>query len=98
MIRVVLPAPLRRLAKYDGPVLLEVQGPPTQRHLLDALERRFPMLRGCTRDQQSKKRRAYVRFYACGLDLSDAAPDDPLPEAVAAGREPYLVVGALSGG
>ena len=77
---------------------LEVTAPVTQRKLLDALESRYPMLRGTTRDQQTHKRRAYVRFFACGEDLSDASPDDPLPQAVATGREPYLVVGALAGG
>jgi molybdopterin synthase sulfur carrier subunit len=98
MIQVVIPAPLRRLAQFDGAIRLEVAAPVTQRRVLDALEARFPMLRGTTRDQTSQRRRAYVRFFACGEDLSDASPDDPLPDAVAAGREPFLVVGALSGG
>lgn len=98
MIKVQLPAPLRRLTRTEGVVELEVTAPVTQRKLLDALESRYPMLRGTTRDQQTHKRRAYVRFFACGEDLSDASPDDPLPQAVATGREPYLVVGALAGG
>lgn len=98
MIRVQLPAPLRRLTKTEGLVELDVSAPVTQRRLLDALESRYPMLRGTTRDQQTQKRRAYVRFFACGEDLSDASPDDLLPEDVVAGREPFLVVGALAGG
>ncbi len=98
MIRVQLPAPLRRLTKTEGMVELEIAAPVTQRKLLDALEVRYPMLRGTTRDQQTKKRRAYVRFFACGEDLSDAPPDEPLPTDVAAGKEPFLVVGALAGG
>lgn len=98
MIRVVLPAPLRALAKIDGDVLLALDGPATQRALLDALEAAHPALLGTTRDPFTKRRRAFVRFFACGRDLSDAAPDDPLPEPVAAGVEPYLVVGAIAGG
>ena len=98
MIKVQLPAPLRRLTRTEGVVELEVTAPVTQRKLLDALESRYPMLRGTTRDQQTHKRRAYVRFFACGEDLSDASRDDPLPQAVATGREPYLVVGAHAGG
>lgn len=98
MIQVVLPAPLCRLAKSDTVVELEVVEPVTQRAVLDALESRFPMLRGTTRDQQTKLRRAYVRFFACGEDLSDESPDTPLPEAVAGGTEPFLIVGALAGG
>ncbi|MCI0517674.1 MAG: MoaD/ThiS family protein [Woeseiaceae bacterium] len=98
MIRVQLPAPLRRLTKTEGLVELEVTAPVTQRKLLDALELRFPMLRGTTRNQQTQKRRAYVRFFACGEDLSDASPDDLLPQDVVAGKEPFLVVGALAGG
>ncbi|MBZ5640149.1 MAG: MoaD/ThiS family protein [Acidobacteriia bacterium] len=98
MIRVVLPAPLRRLARVDGEVELRVEGPVTQRSVLDALEARYPVLRGTTRDQVSQKRRAFVRFFACGQDLSDDLPDAPLPEAVAMGAEPFLVVGALAGG
>ena len=98
MIRVVLPAPLRSLARIDGEVALELDGPATQRALLDALEARYPMLVGTTRDHVTKRRRAFIRFYACGLDLSDAAPDAPLPGAVASGAEAYLVVGAIAGG
>lgn len=77
---------------------LDVSAPVTQRKLLDALESRYPMLRGTTRDQQTQKRRAYVRFFACGEDLSDASPDAALPQAVASGAEPFLIVGALAGG
>jgi sulfur-carrier protein len=98
VIRVQLPAPLRRLTKTEGVVELEISAPVTQRKLLDALELRYPMLRGTTRDQQTKKRRAYVRFFACGEDLSDASPDAVLPQAVASGKEPFLIVGALAGG
>lgn len=99
MIRIVLPAPLCRLAKTDNSVVeLEVAGPVTQRAVLDALEARYPMLRGTTRDQQTNLRRAYVRFFACGEDLSDESPDTPLPAAVATGSEPFLIVGALAGG
>jgi sulfur-carrier protein len=99
MIRVVLPAPLCRLAKIDQSVVeLDVTDPVTQRTVLDALEARYPMLRGTTRDQHSKLRRAYIRFFACGEDVSDTSPDDVLPEAVMNGSEPFLVVGALAGG
>ena len=98
MIRVVLPAPLRRLAKIDGEVQLDVVAPVTQRSILDALELQYPMLRGTTRDHVTAKRRAFMRFFACGLDLSDDPPDAAVPEAVARGEEPYLVVGAIAGG
>jgi len=98
MIRVVLPAPLRSLARIAGEVELAIDGPATQRAVLDALEARYPMLVGTTRDHATKKRRAFIRFYACGQDLSDEAPDTELPAAVAAGAEPYLVVGAIAGG
>ncbi|MEL7537942.1 MAG: MoaD/ThiS family protein [Pseudomonadota bacterium] len=99
MINVMLPVPLRRLAGIDeAAVALEVEAPITQRRVLDALEDRYPMLIGTTRDRSSKRRRAYVRFFACGEDFSDADPDDALPTAVANGDEPYLIVGALSGG
>jgi hypothetical protein len=98
MVKVVLPAPLLRLAKIEGAIQLDVVAPVTQRHVLDALENRYPMLRGTTRDQQTKLRRAYVRFFACGEDLSDEMPDAPLPVAVAEGKEAFLVVGALAGG
>jgi len=98
VIRVVLPAPLRRLAKIDGEVALDVVAPVTQRSIQDALELRFPMLRGTTRDQVTGKRRAFMRFFACGMDLSDDPPDAAVPEAVARGEEPFLVVGAIAGG
>jgi sulfur-carrier protein len=98
MIRVVLPAHLRRLASVNGEVRLEVTGPVSQRSVLDALEGRYPMLRGTIRDQDSQKRRAFIRFFACEEDLSHEAPDTPLPEAVASGTEPYLIVGAMAGG
>jgi molybdopterin converting factor small subunit len=100
VIRVELPAPLRQLAQIRGEVLLDVDGgrPVTQRTLLDALEARYPALRGTLRDHDSQRRRALVRFYACEEDWSDASPDAPLPEAVARGTEPFLVVGALAGG
>lgn len=98
MIRVVLPAPLRSLARIAGEVELAIDGPATQRAVLDAIEARYPMLVGTTRDHRTGKRRAFIRFYACGQDLSDEAPDAPLPAPVAAGGEPYLVVGAIAGG
>ena len=98
MIRVVLPAHLRTLARVSGEVKLDVEGAPTQRSVLDALEARYPMLRGTIRDAQTSRRRAFVRFFACGEDLSHEAPDDPLPDAVARGSEPFLVVGAMAGG
>jgi molybdopterin synthase sulfur carrier subunit len=98
MIRVVLPAHLRKLAHVDGEVKLEVEGPVTQRAVLDALEARYPMLRGTIRDHVTQKRRAFVRFFACGEDLSHEPADTPLPEAVAAGAEPFMIVGAIAGG
>lgn len=98
MIRVVLPAHLRTLARVDGEVHVELEGEPTQLRLLDALELRFPALRGTIRDHVTKKRRAYVRFFACEEDLSHERPDAPLPGAVANGSEPFLVVGAMAGG
>ena len=98
MIRVVLPAHLRTLAHVDGEVKLHVEGQITQRSVLDALEARYPMLRGAIRDHVTLKRRPFVRFYACEQDLSHEPLDAPLPEAVAAGSEPYLVVGAMAGG
>jgi hypothetical protein len=99
MIRVVLPFHLRTLARVDGSeVTVEVTGPVTQRSILDALEDRYPMLRGTIRDQVTKKRRALVRFFACGEDLSNEDLDTPLPDPVASGAEPYLVVGAIAGG
>jgi hypothetical protein len=98
MIRVVLPAHLRVLAHIDGEVRLDVDGEVTQRAVLDALEARYPVLRGTIRDQATQKRRAFVRFFACEEDLSHDVPDAPLPEAVATGAEPFLVVGAMAGG
>ena len=98
MIRVVLPAHLRTLAHVKGEVRINVEGEVTQRTVLDALEARFPMLRGTMRDRVTQKRRAYVRFFACEEDLSHERPDDPLPAAVASGAEPFLVVGAMAGG
>lgn len=98
MIRVVLPAHLRALARVDGEVELALNGAATQCALLDALEARYPMLRGTMRDQVTQKRRAYVRFFACERDLSHERPDAPLPTAVATGVEPFLVVGAMAGG
>jgi molybdopterin converting factor small subunit len=98
MIRVVLPAHLRKLAHVDGEVLLEVEGQVTQRSVLDALESRYPMLRGTIRDQVTQKRRAFVRFFACEQDVSHEPPDAPLPEAVVTGAAPYMVVGAIAGG
>jgi molybdopterin synthase sulfur carrier subunit len=98
MIRVVLPAHLRTLARHDDDVELEIEGPATQRSVLDAVEARFPMLRGTIRDHVTKKRRAFVRFYACEQDLSNESPDAPLPDAVVSGAEPFLVIGAMAGG
>jgi sulfur-carrier protein len=98
MIRVVLPAHLRTLARVEGELKLEVEGPVTQRSILDTLEARYPMLRGTIRDQVTRQRRAFVRFFACEEDVSQDSPDDPLPEAVAAGVEPFLIVGAMAGG
>jgi molybdopterin converting factor small subunit len=97
-VRVVLPAHLRTLAKVDGEVALDLTGAVTQRAVLDALEERYPVLRGTIRDQASGKRRAFVRFFACEEDLSHEQPDDPLPDAVAQGSEPFLVIGAMAGG
>lgn len=98
MIRVVLPAHLRALASTDGDVELEVEGPVTQRAVLDALEARYPVLRGTIRDHTTQMRRPFLRFFACQRDLSHEAPDAPLPEAVAAGTEPFVIVGAIAGG
>jgi molybdopterin converting factor small subunit len=98
MIRVVLPAHLRALARVDGEVELRVEGTVTQRAVLDALEARYPMLCGTIRGHGGGPRRAFVRFYACEEDLSHESPDAPLPAAVAAGAEPYLIVGAMAGG
>ena len=98
MIRVILPAHLRILAKIDGEAQLEVEGPATLRSVLDALEARYPMLRGTIRDQVTQRRRPFVRFFACEQDLSNESPDAALPDAVATGAEPFLIVGAMSGG
>jgi sulfur-carrier protein len=98
MIRITLPSHLRTLAQVKGEVQLEVHGLVTQRSVLDALEARYPMLRGTIRDQDRGRRRAFVRFFACERDLSQEDPDTPLPDAVATGAEPFLVVGAMSGG
>ena len=98
MIRVTLPAHLRKLARVDGEVQLDVEGPVTQRSVLDALEARYPMLRGTIRDQVTQKRRAFVRFFACEEDLSHQTPDAPLPEAVATGTAPFMIIGAIAGG
>ena len=98
MIRVVLPAHLRKLAHVDREVELEVAGAATQRSVLDALEARYPMLRGTIRDQVTQQRRPFVRFFACEEDLSHDAADAPLPDKVATGAEPFLIVGAMAGG
>lgn len=98
MIRVTLPPHLRKLAQVDGEVRLAVHGQITQRSVLDALEDRYPMLRGTIRDHVTHKRRAFVRFFACEQDLSHDSPDAPLPEAVASGTAPFMIVGAIAGG
>jgi hypothetical protein len=98
MIRVELPHHLRVLAQLSGEVTVEVAEPVTLRRVLDALEARYPVLRGTIRDHDSKKRRPFLRFFACQEDLSHDSPDDPLPEAVATGKEPLLVIGAIAGG
>jgi sulfur-carrier protein len=98
MIRVVLPAHLRRLAGVDGDVELDVAAPVTQRSVLDALEARYPMLRGTIRDQVTQHRRPFLRFFASERDLSHDPPDAPLPDAVASGAEPFFIIGAIAGG
>ena len=98
VIRVVLPTPLRSLASVSGEVTLDIIAPVTQRAVLDAIEARYPMLRGTIRDHVTQKRRAFIRFFACEMDLSHTSPDDVLPDAVVRGDEPYLVVGAIAGG
>jgi len=98
MIRVVLPYHLRMMAHVGGGVKLDVKGVVTQRSVLDALEARYPMLRGTIRDQVTEQRRPFLRFFACEQDLSHEPPDAPLPDAVATGAEPFLVVGAIAGG
>ena len=97
-VRVVLPAHLRAMAKVQGEIHLDVEGSVTQRSVLDALEARFPMLLGTIRDRATARRRAFVRFYACEEDLSHDDPDTPLPDRVARGEEPFMVVGAMAGG
>ncbi len=98
MIRVMLPAHLRTLARLEGDVVLQMEGPATQRSVLDALEDRYPMLRGTIRDQMTQRRRPFVRFFACAQDLSHEPPDALLPAAIAAGAEPFMIVGAMAGG
>jgi molybdopterin synthase sulfur carrier subunit len=98
MIRVILPAHLRTLARVDDEVTLDIEGEVTQRAILDALEVRYPMLQGTIRDHVTQKRRPFLRFFACQEDLSHELPDTPLPQAVATGAEPFLVVGAMAGG
>ncbi len=98
MVRVILPQHLRTLARVSGEVTLEINGPVTQRAVLDALEARYPMLRGTVRDHVTRKRRTFVRFFACEQDLSHESPDTPLPDAVVTGSEPFLIVGAMAGG
>ena len=98
MIRVVLPFHLRTLAKVDDEVTLDIQGPVTQRSVLDALEAKYPVLRGTIRDHDSAKRRAFIRFFACEEDLSHEPPDAPLPDEVVSGKEPFCVIGAIAGG
>jgi hypothetical protein len=98
MIRVEIPYHLRNLAKFEGEIALEVEGPATQRAVLDALEARYPMLRGTIREHVTKERRAFLRYFACNEDVSLESPDAPLPEAIASGEEPFLVIGAIAGG
>ena len=98
MIRVILPTHLKTLAHTDTEVSLDVQSPVTQRSVLDALELRYPMLRGTIRDHTTLQRRAFLRFFACEEDLSHESPDAPLPEAVASGAEPFIIIGAIAGG
>ncbi|MGH8168051.1 MAG: MoaD/ThiS family protein [Woeseiaceae bacterium] len=98
MIRVVLPQHLRTLANVDHEVELEVTAPVTQRSILNALEKHYPMLRGTVRDHSTEQRRPLVRFFACAEDISHDSPDDPLPEAIASGAEPFIIVGAIAGG
>ena len=98
MIRVVLPPHLRALARVEGELRLEIEGQVTQRSVLDALEARYPMLGGTIRDHVTQQRRSFIRFFVCGQDLSHESPDAPLPDAVAMGAEPFLVVGAMAGG
>jgi hypothetical protein len=98
MIRVMLPTHLHRLAHVDRKITLEVEGPVTQRSILDALETKYPMLRGTIRDHVTQQRRPFIRFFACEEDWSHEPPDAPLPDAVATGAEPFIIVGAIAGG
>ncbi|HVI10019.1 MAG TPA: MoaD/ThiS family protein [Candidatus Binatia bacterium] len=98
MVRVILPQHLRTLAHAGSEISLEIEGPVTQRSVLDAVEARYPMLRGAIREHDTLKRRAFLRYFACQEDLSHESPDAPLPEAVATGKEPFLVIGAIAGG
>ena len=98
MIRVVLPAHLRTLAAVNGEVTLEVEGEITQRSVLDTLESHYPMLRGTIREHVSGERRPFLRFFACGQDITHQSPDDPLPQEIASGAEPFYVIGAIAGG
>lgn len=98
MIRIILPFHLRTLAHADSEITLEVEGPATQRSVLDALEARYPMLRGAIRDHDTQQRRPFLRFFACEEDLSHVLPDTPLPDAVACGKEPFIIIGAIAGG
>ena len=98
MVRVILPLHLRTLARVDGEVEVTIEGAPTQRKILDALEARYPMLRGTIREHGTQQRRAFLRFFACNEDVSHQSPDEPLPAAIASGAEPFMVVGAIAGG
>lgn len=98
MIRIILPAHLRTLARVNAEVVLPLEGPVTQRSVLDTLETAYPSLRGTVRDHATKQRRPFIRFFACGQDLSDEPLDAPLPEEIAAGKEPFRIVGAIAGG
>ena len=98
MVRVILPQHLRTLSHTDSEVALDIEGPVTQRSVLDALEARYPMLRGAIREHETLKRRAFLRYFACEQDLSHEPPDAPLPEAVVSGKEPFIVIGAIAGG
>jgi len=98
MIRVILPAHLRTLARIDDELKIDVNAPVTQRSILDAIEKRYPMLRGTIRDHVTKQRRPFLRFFACEEDLSHDSPDAPLPDAIASGAEPFFIIGAIAGG
>jgi molybdopterin synthase sulfur carrier subunit len=98
MIRVILPAHLRTLARIDDELKIDVNAPVTQRSILDAIEKRYPMLRGAIRDHVTKQRRPFLRFFACEEDLSHESPDAPLPDAIASGAEPFFIIGAIAGG